>query len=74
MKHVDPGNHAERNQTAHYIAGLTRELRVLAARSDMQFISFLLSMAADAAAEEAAKAGRSRSRRSGRKGSGGPTA
>ncbi len=40
-------------ETAKYIGGVARELRVLAAKSDLTFLSYLLSMAEDEATASA---------------------
>ena len=36
-------------ETARYISGIAKELRVLAAKSDLTFLSYLLSMAEEEA-------------------------
>lgn len=58
MPKLDHNVGAEPHEIARYIGGITRELRVLAGKADLTFLSYLLSMAEDEAMTTARGGGR----------------
>ena len=54
---IEPETMIDPRETAMYIGGVARELRILAAKSDLSFLSYLLSMAEDEATAAARRVG-----------------
>jgi hypothetical protein len=54
MESIDPPTNVGAADTALYIAGLAKELRGLASKADLGFLSYLLSMV-ESEAEETVK-------------------
>ncbi|MHA1548846.1 MAG: hypothetical protein ACTSU0_03585 [Alphaproteobacteria bacterium] len=49
MDKINPDIVSGQVETARYISGISKELRILAAKADLTFLSYLLSMAEEEA-------------------------